>query len=116
MTATHKPFALVYDAETTRPGERPLAGPLEAHYAHRALLIREADGLWLRLMRAQSDAAEAAHFLRVVMDEQARAQDEARQSARLIGARDAARRRYPRRLFGGTGGSQARARGEASDG
>jgi hypothetical protein len=74
--------------------------PLEAHYAHRALLIREADALWLRLLRAQADAAETAHFLRVVMDEPTRAEDEARRSARLIRARDAARRRYLRRLFG----------------
>jgi hypothetical protein len=76
------------------------AEPLETHYAHRARLIREADALWLRLLRAQADAAEAAHFLRVVMDEPARAEDEARRSARLIGARDRARRRYVRRLFG----------------
>jgi hypothetical protein len=73
---------------------------LATHYAHKARLIRQADALWLRLLRAQSDAAEAAHFLRVVMDEPARAEDEARRSARLIGARDAARRRYLRRLFG----------------
>jgi hypothetical protein len=73
---------------------------LVAHYAHRALLIREADALWLRLLRAQADAAEAARFLRVVMDEPARAEDEARRSARLIGARDRARGRYLRRLFG----------------
>jgi hypothetical protein len=100
MTATHTPFSLVYDLETTRPGEQVHAEPLAAHYAHRARLIRQADSLWLRLMRAQADAAEAAHFLRVVMDEPARAEDEARRSARLIGARDAARRRYLRRLFG----------------
>jgi hypothetical protein len=73
---------------------------LEAHYAHKALLIREADALWLRLMRAQGDAAEAARFLRVVMDEPARAEGETTRSARLMGARDAARRRYLRRLFG----------------
>jgi hypothetical protein len=100
MTTTRKPFSLVYDLETTRPGEQVHAAPLETHYAHRARLIREADALWLRLMRAQSDAAEAAHFLRVVMDEPGRAEDAARRSARLIGARDAARRRYLRRLFG----------------
>jgi hypothetical protein len=99
MTA-YTPFSLAYDLETTRPGEQVHAAPLEAHYAHKGLLIREADALWLRLMRAQSDAAEAAHFLRVVMDEPGRAEDEARRSARLIGARDTARRRYLRRLFG----------------
>jgi hypothetical protein len=73
---------------------------LAAHYARRAALVREADALWLRLMRAQSDAAEAARFLRVVMDEPARADEAAHRSARLIGARDRARRRYLRRLFG----------------
>jgi hypothetical protein len=76
------------------------AEPLETQYAHRARLIREADALWLRLLRAQSNAAEAARFLRVVMEEEGRAEDEAYRSARLIGARDAARRRYLRRLFG----------------
>jgi hypothetical protein len=73
---------------------------LAQHYAHRWRLIREADALWLRLMRAQADAAEAARFLRVVMDEPTRAEDEARRAARLIGAQDAARGRYLRRLFG----------------
>jgi hypothetical protein len=100
MTTTYTPFSLALDLETTRPGEQVHAEPLGAHYAHRALLIREGDALWLRLVRAQADAAEAAHFLRVVMDEPGRAEDEARRSARLIGARDAARRRYLRRLFG----------------
>jgi hypothetical protein len=96
----YKPFSMVYDLETTRPGERVHAEPLEAHYMHRALLIREGAALWLRLMRAQADAAEAARFLRVVMDEPTRAEDEARRAARLIGAQDAARGRYLRRLFG----------------
>jgi hypothetical protein len=100
MTTRYKPYSLAYDLETTRPGEQVHAEPLEAHYAHRALLIREGDALWLRLLRAQADAAEAARFLRVVMDEPGRAEDEARRSARLIGARDTARRRYLRRLFG----------------
>jgi hypothetical protein len=100
MTTTHRPFSLAFDTETTRRGEQVRAAPPEAHHIHQARLIREADGLWLRLVRAQGDAAEAARFLRVVMDEQARAEDEARRSARLIGARDRARRRYLRRLFG----------------
>jgi hypothetical protein len=96
----YKPFSLAYDLETTRPGEQVHAEPLEAHYAHRALLIREADARWLGLARAASDAHEAARFLALAMEDARRGLIEGRRAERLCRLRDRARRRYLRRLFG----------------
>jgi hypothetical protein len=100
MTTTHKPFSLAVDMETTRLGEQVHAEPLEAHYAHRALLIREADARWLGLARAASDSAEAARFLALAPEDARRGLVAGRRAARLCQLRDRARRRYLRRLFG----------------
>jgi hypothetical protein len=64
MTAIHKPFSLVYDLETTRPGEQTFAepDPIGDEFARRLRDVERAGRLRNLLVSAEFGALESARF------------------------------------------------------
>jgi hypothetical protein len=82
MTTSHKPYALAYDLETTRPGEQVHAEPelLSEDGGRRLDTIQRAGDLRLRLVGAEVAAWETWRFCRFDLGRDAEAEAHLRAS------------------------------------
>jgi hypothetical protein len=105
MTAIHKPFSLVYDLETTRPGEQTFAepDPIGDEFARRLRDVGRAGRLRILLYSATFGALECARVC----------EHDLHQPERAVAYQRAAD--FYSRLFEKVCRIEARARGEAAE-